>query len=309
MSADAKDEHCAGCGIAGADDVKLKRCACKLVKYCGVKCQKEHRPKHKKECKKRAAELRDELLFKQPECNHYGDCQICCLPLPLDPQKISFMPCCSNSICYGCDYANRKREFQGKLQFSCPFCRQPASKSEEEAERILMRRVEANDPDAIGQMGFFRNNAGDHSGAIEYWIRAASLGHVQAHYNLSQMYLSGRVEMDEKKQIYHLEEAAIGGHAKARYNLGCVEEDNGRLDRAIKHWIIAAKLGHNDALKTLKIAYREGLVSKKDFAAALRGHQAAVDATKSPQREKGEAAIQRSQAGRSFREFGSPTFV
>eukprot|EP00984_Skeletonema_dohrnii_P035791 scaffold35973_cov122-Skeletonema_dohrnii-CCMP3373.AAC.2 len=32
---------------------------------------------HKKECKKRAAEFRDELLFKQPESCHEGDCPIC----------------------------------------------------------------------------------------------------------------------------------------------------------------------------------------------------------------------------------------
>ena len=39
-------------------------------------------------------------------------------------------------------------------------------------------------------------------------------------------------------------------------------------------------------MKTLKIAYREGLVSKEDFASALRAQKAAVDATKSPQREE-----------------------
>jgi len=41
---------CAACGIAEVDDIKLKKCtACKL---CSVKCQKEHRPKHKKHVKK-----------------------------------------------------------------------------------------------------------------------------------------------------------------------------------------------------------------------------------------------------------------
>ena len=67
--ADEADEImmcCAGCGIAGIDDIKLKECtACKSVQYCSVKCQREHRPKHKRQCKKRAAELRDEMLFKQ----------------------------------------------------------------------------------------------------------------------------------------------------------------------------------------------------------------------------------------------------
>ncbi len=42
-----------------------------------------------------------------------------------------------------------------------------------------------------------------------------------------------------------------------------------------------------DALKKL-FKVKEGLVSKEEFAAALRAHQAAVDATKSPQREEAE---------------------
>lgn len=30
------------------------------MKYCGVECQKNHRPEHKKACKKRAAELKSQ---------------------------------------------------------------------------------------------------------------------------------------------------------------------------------------------------------------------------------------------------------
>jgi len=39
----------------------------------------------------------------------------------------------------------------------------------------------------------------------------------------------------------------------------------------------------------LKTCYAAGKVSKEDFTAALRAHQAAVDATKSPQREAANA--------------------
>jgi len=60
---------CAFCGgTAGVDNMKLRACdGCKSVRYCGVKCQTDHRPQHDRECKKRAAELRDKTLFKQPE--------------------------------------------------------------------------------------------------------------------------------------------------------------------------------------------------------------------------------------------------
>ena len=41
------------------------------------------------------------------------------------------------------------------------------------------------------------------------------------------------VEKDKKKEMYHhLEEAAIGGHPGARYNIGCVEWNNRRVERA-----------------------------------------------------------------------------
>ncbi|EJK44165.1 hypothetical protein THAOC_37324, partial [Thalassiosira oceanica] len=58
------DGICANCGKHGSDTVKLKNCtACRLVKYCGVDCQRDHRKQHKKTCKQRAAELKDEELY------------------------------------------------------------------------------------------------------------------------------------------------------------------------------------------------------------------------------------------------------
>ena len=94
--------------------------------------------------------------------------------------------------------------------------------------------------------------------------------------------------MDPKKRVYHLEEAAIGGHDKARYSLGDYEFNNQRFDRATKHFIIAAKLGDDDALERVKKSFQLGLARKEDYEAALRGHQAAVDATKSSDRDKVE---------------------
>jgi hypothetical protein len=39
------------------------------VKYCNAECQRNHWSTHKKVCKQRAAELRDEALFKDPPPN------------------------------------------------------------------------------------------------------------------------------------------------------------------------------------------------------------------------------------------------
>eukprot|EP00985_Skeletonema_marinoi_P023219 scaffold15294_cov101-Skeletonema_marinoi.AAC.2 len=250
---------------------------CDLVRYCSDECQKEHESQHVEACKKRAAELRDELLFKQPESSHIGDCPICMLPLPLDKTKSTLHSCCSKVICNGCYFANYVRETKGSLQQRCPFCRKPASSTEEETGERRMKRVEANDPLAILTQGQVQLKKGDAPKAFEYMMKAAELGDAEAHFMLAQLYHGGHgVEKDE---------AAIGGHPEARTHLGLAEWDNENYERAVKHFIIAAKLGHDDSIKVLMESYKGGLVKKEVLDAALRAHQSAVDATKSSQRE------------------------
>jgi TPR repeat protein len=139
-----------------------------------------------------------------------------------------------------------------------------------------------------------RDREGDYKSAFEYYAKAAELGDAMAHYNLSGMYLVGQgVEKDEKKQVYHLEVAAIGGHVKARHNLGCHEANNGRMERAVKHFIIAANMGYDESMKALWKYHAKGFVKKEALTVTLRAHQAAVDATKSEQREEIEELLKR----------------
>ena len=281
---------CASCGKAEGDDIQLRTCtACKSARYCSVTCQRNHRPKHKKACKKRAAELRDEILFKQPESSYLGDCPICCLPLPLDEAKSAFNDCCSKIVCKGCIYANFKRTKEEGFEVTCPFCRASA---EEDPQKLYMKRIQANDPSSLAHLGVTRFLEGNYAEALKYSSKAAELGYAQAHYHLSFMYQKGQgVEKDLKKALYHLEEAAIGGHPYARYNLGHFEEEKGRYERAAKHYIIGANLGDDDSMQQLKEVYKDELVSEEDFASVLRAHHAAVDAMKSQQRDEAADAF------------------
>eukprot|EP00986_Skeletonema_menzelii_P000717 scaffold204_cov135-Skeletonema_menzelii.AAC.12 len=64
---------CASCGIPGGGGIKLKSYnASTLVKCCSFRFQRkqQHRSQHERTCKKKSAELRDELQFKQPECTN-----------------------------------------------------------------------------------------------------------------------------------------------------------------------------------------------------------------------------------------------
>jgi tetratricopeptide (TPR) repeat protein len=242
---------CASCGTAAVDDVTLKNCACGLVKYCSVDCQKNHRPQHKKLCRKRLAELRDKDLFTQPDGIHYEECPICCLPQPIDLQKSVMMACCSQLllVCNGCAFANQKREIAAGLERRCAFCREPVALSQEEIDKRTIKRVKKNDPAAMSQMGKKHKFEGDFRKAFEYFTKAAELDYVDAHASLGTLYLKGGgVEKDTTKAVYHFEQAAIGGHAHARGTLADYEKKNGRFERAKKHFIIAANLGDHVSL-------------------------------------------------------------
>ena len=81
------------------------------------------------------------------------------------------------------------------------------------------------------------------------------------------------------------------GHVISRFNLGCEDGrkgEKGTIERAARHYIIAANHGYDydDAIEVFRDCYAQGLVRKEEFATALRAYQAAVDATKSPQRDE-----------------------
>ena len=207
-------------------------------------------------------------------------------------KKSTMMGCCCKSICKGCFHANTKRESEEGLEHRCAFCREPLPKSQEEHNKQVMKRVKKNDdPVATTEMGKRYYAENEYGKALKYFTKAAGMGDLEAHCCLGDSYRTGEgVEKDMKKAVYHWEKAATGGHPDARHNLANYDIMNGRPDRAAKHNIIAANLGCDMSLKPIKDLFVEGVVSKDEYAAALRGYQAAVDATKSAEREKAEEA-------------------
>ena len=171
----------------------------------------------------------------------------------------------------------------------CPFCREVAD--DDENEKRMMKRIKANDPVALSQMGVDRHDEGDYDGAFKYLTKAAELGDIDARYALGNMYMEGEgAEKDTEMAVYHLEKAAIGGHPYARHNLACHEWENDNMERSVKHFIIAANLGSEPSMKLLWQHYSLGNITKDDLDATLRAHQAAIDEMKSPERDAAEAS-------------------
>ena len=288
-----KDDICANCGKGEEGSATLKACtACKLVKYCNRECQIAHRPLHKKDCKKRAAELHDEKLFKQPP-PEYGDCPICFLRLPALGTGRRYMTCCGKMICSGCNFAP-VYDNEGNVvdEKTCPFCRTPESKSNEESIRRVTKRMDAGDDMAIHNQGcYYREGTGfpqDDTKAFEFYQRAGRLGNAASNFNIAQMYMNGiGVEVDKKKAGHHYELAAIEGHVEARHNLGCFEKN---AERALKHYMIAVRGGAKNSLDYIQYLYSNGHASKQDYSTALRSYQVYLAEIKSDQRDKAAAA-------------------
>ena len=130
----------------------------------------------------------------------------------------------------------------------------------------------------------------DRAKALEFWHRAGELGYTPSYYSIGVTYYEGNgVERDEKK-VHFYELAAMGGVVEARYNLGMYEACSaGNMERALKHFMIAAGFGYNDSLETIKQMFINGHATKDDYAKALRVYQAYLGEIKSEQRDTAAA--------------------
>jgi tetratricopeptide (TPR) repeat protein len=300
---------CAECGNDGG--VSLKPCkACMLVSYCNAECQRKHWPTHKIACKQRAAELRDEALFKDPPAKE--DCPICFLPMPVSLISCISLPlatitsvpiydfamanmelakmgtdechaCCGKSSCGGCIIARA-----GKAR-KCPFCNDEGKNdTNEEIFEEMMKRVEANDAGAMCALGCYYSQGlnglqQDRAKAMELFNKAAELGSSHAHYQVGVLFDQGG---DLKKAKFHWEAAAMAGHEMARYNLGCMELHSGDKERAVKHWMIAASAGCYNAMHLLITCFKGGYVSRESIDSTLTAYNNSCVEMRSDARDK-----------------------
>ena len=301
---------CENCGKEGSSD-NMNTCnKCKQVRYCNAVCKKVHKKKHKKDCEeyvklaaekhdeeiRRAAEKHDIELFKEPPSQH-GDCPICFLQIPNLNNGWRYQSCCGKVVCCGCCWAPLYDNQGNLVKKVCPFCRVPKPTSEEEANEREKKLIEKDNAIAIynlgndyfiemGQTGYPQ----DYVKALELFHRAGALGHAMAYSNIGYAHTYGKgVKVDMKKAIHYYEISAMMGNERARHNLGIDEEDSGNIDRAIKHYMIAAGSGCPESLKKIQQFYLKGLATKDDYMKALQLYQVYLGEIKSAQRDKAAA--------------------
>ena len=252
----------------------------------------------------------DEALFKDPPPKE--DCPICFLPMPvrlfssasLPPATISSVPindfaianqelasepmekyysCCGKRICRGCVHSFSKTGNDGK----CPFCNSDRDIESDKVLKEVLNRVAANDAASIFMLAdsYCHGLNGiqqDRAKAMELFTRSAELGCSRAHYNLAVNYQGVG---DLKKTKFHLEAGAMAGDEVARCNLGLLELQSGNMERAVKHFIIAASAGDSHSMNILIPSFQSGRASRETIDSTLAAYNSSCAEMRSEARD------------------------
>ena len=197
--------------------------------------------------------------------------------------------CCGRLLCIGCSGLNLDR---------CPFCKElrQGSTKTDNVRKLEERIKNCNDGREIlaahSLALLYDEGQGvpqDSPRAHQLWVRAAAMGSRNAHHSLSQSYgkyhKERGVEKDEKKELYHLEEAAMLGDAASRCDLGMYEGDRGNWEQAKRHWMLSASAGCEGCLCRIKRGVEKGVVSKGEYKKTVRDYEESIKLTKSVQRD------------------------
>ncbi|EJK74465.1 hypothetical protein THAOC_03854 [Thalassiosira oceanica] len=141
---------------------------------------------------------------------------------------------------------------------------------------MVQARAEKKDAEAINHLGdkYCLGKNGlqkDMRKAFDLWEEAAELG---------------SIKKDKATAAQFWTKAAMQGHAESRHNLGYHEGDKGNHGRAVKHWLISAKMSLKGSVETIKKMFMAGLATKEQYAEALKGYQDAVEEMKSNDRDE-----------------------
>ena len=292
---------CSACG-EGSDT--LKKCnGCLCVWYCNKECQNKHRKEHKKECRliKKELDKRGGKLDLGMELDvgplgklpPQEECPICMRVLPIHSKLQSYFACCGNSICSGCCHQHHKKSRERAEKPTCPFCRAAVPRSDAEVLALRSKRVLLKDPKALSCMALHYRDGDlglpvDQAKCVELMRQSADLGNPDAHYQLGTFHIKGEMglQQNEEEAIKHWKKAAESGQFLSQHNMGCMEEEHGDYDAAMRHWRLSASGGFKDSMDSIMASFEVGLLHHKDLAETLRAFYRARAEMKSKDRDQ-----------------------
>ena len=157
-----------------------------------------------------------------------------------------------------------------------------------------MELAKAGHHKAMNRIGFFYFNGQkglqqDKKAGMKWWRLAAEAGSSEAANNLGMCYRKGDgVEQDIDRALeYYRQEARLGG-VTGFVNIGALLMLQGSMEEAMLNLRKAAICGLSDKhiFNALRKGYRDGYITKEEYAFTLRENQKVNNEMKSESREK-----------------------
>ena len=262
-----------------------------------------------------ASEREDPLLnWTRPSRE---ECPICLLPLPHDEGEFVWRGCCGKTVCNGCVYEHMVVDMKDGIRTwdessarICPFCRNKATAEDDSVQRD-MKLAKAGNYTAMWRIGRcyyngFRGIHQDKAEGIKWWRRAAESGSPEAAWNLGSCYEEGDVgvEKDIGRALAYYEKAAIGGCPEAFIASGSLLMRTGSIEAGLINYRKAAMCGlsgeYSYIFGDLRHGYRDGYITKEEFAFTLRENQKASNEMKSESREMMKKIQKARERGETF---------
>mmetsp|Transcript_185 Transcript_185/g.476 ORF Transcript_185/g.476 Transcript_185/m.476 type:complete len:350 (-) Transcript_185:97-1146(-) len=295
----------------------------------GGSARKKKKRKRKRTKKKKSSVSSDPIDPSTFQFPPRAKCSLCKVTLPLKQSQKTFLLCCGTEICRACNasaYAagipTKKEsnnnsdddeideieeievdedETKEELSMCCVLCNSEAPAGVENILNLLQLRIEEDqDPNAMHVLsGLYWDENGVENNpqkALELCTRAAEADHAEACHELALVYCEGKygIAQDLDKGKLLLFKAARLGSAVSFNALGGLMIQEGNVQLGTRYWLLGASNGEEYALHNVKKAFEGKVISKEDYALALRAYQTAHGATRSPKRdemEKGMAAM------------------
>lgn len=204
-----------------------------------------------------------------------------------------------------------------KVISKCPFCGEnghqdpndqrsifPSANDDEEEGvdlgRLLML-VEGGNPDATFCVAKYRFHGGtelpqDKKQGLELYHTAVSLGSPFAAAALGRCFLDGdAVERDHNKTVEYYFRAAELGFVEMYFFIGEIYLNCGEVEEAMMNFRRAAICGFSEdfVFDSLRDGFRNGYITKDEYAYTLRENQKAANEMKSEAREMSREALKK----------------
>ena len=223
------------------------------------------------------------------------ECPICMIPLPLLQSDSCYLVCCGKTICGACDKGQWKVDMEGQRERLCPFCRRTDDFEYNDERRVkqVMKLADAGHHDALEWIAltYFKGEMGlrqDKAEGLKWYRRAVEAGNGKAAYSLGYCYWQGDgVDKDCDKAMEYFSKAADHGYVPAFFVMGSILVQKGDIEEGVLNIRKAAVCGLCDEnlFGVLRNGFRDGFITKEEYAVTLRGNQTACNEMKSEARE------------------------